>query len=234
MTVFRSLLKNCLEMNKLILCRYTARKGSPPRLVALLPQAEQVDPIGTQIKASGFNMIVLPFADDIRHLRFDTEEAQNIATHEQIDKAKALINQLTLSGQYDPKSYENPVLQRHYANLQALALDEETEEYLEDQTIPNYERLKLRAEGLIKEFKESIGWQDIDISLNTESAIKNKRKSLEESTDYDCIASIRAVRNDSKALAKFTVSDLKSFLDHVGIKAKRIKNEIIDQILCYE
>lgn len=219
-------------MNKLIICRYTARKGSPPRLVALLPQAEQIDQIGTQIKAPGFNMIILPFADDIRHLRFEVEEAQNIATHEQIDKAKALINQLSLPVKYDPKSYDNPVLQKHYANLQALALDEETEEAFEDQSIPNYERIKLRAEGLINEFKESIGWQDVSTIPPPELGNKSKRKSADDDADYDCIAAIRAVKNDSKALNKFTVADLKSYLESIGIKAKRIKSEIIDQIVC--
>ena len=218
-------------MNKLIICRYTARKGSPPRLVALLPQAELIDQIGTQIKAPGFNMIILPFADDIRHLRFDAEEAQNIATHEQIDKAKALISQLTLPVKYDPKSYDNPVLQKHYVNLQALALDEEIEEAFEDQSIPNYERVRARAEGLINEFKESIGWQDVATIPD-----KSKRKSAGDDADcdYDCISAIRAVKNDSKALTKFTVADLKSYLESIGLKAKRIKSEIIDQIICNE
>lgn len=227
--MFASLLKNCLELNKLILCRWTARRGSPPRLVALLPQAEKLDEIGTQIKAPGFNMIILPFADDIRHLRFsdDGEEKEQaiVASHEQIDKAKALINKLILSGRYNPDSFDNPVLQRHYANLQALALDQEPEGSLQDPTIPDYERIRSKAGEQIMEFKESIGLKDVnEIS---EPSVKTKRSAA--SADYDCVKEIDAVKSDTGALAKFTVNDLKTYLESVGIKAKRVKAEIIGQ-----
>ena len=37
-TLFSALLKKCLEREKVVICRYTARKNTPPRFVALLPQ----------------------------------------------------------------------------------------------------------------------------------------------------------------------------------------------------
>ena len=230
--MFTSLLKNCLEMNQLVLCRWTARRGAPPRLVALLPQDEKLDEIGTQIKALGFNMIILPFADDIRHLRFNDDGGDKkdviVANHEQIDKAKALVNKLILPGRYNPDSFDNPVLQRHYANLQALALDQEPEgNPNDDATMPDYERIKGKAEVQIKEFKESIGLNDAAAISET---VKVKRPaSPSASNDYDCIKEIEAVKSDPSALAKFTVNDLKTYLDSVGIKAKRVKAEIIGQ-----
>lgn len=223
-----------MELNKLIICRWVARKGAPPRLVALLPQAEKLDEIGTQIKPPGFNMIILPFADDIRHLRFNEDETKDtaiVASHEQVDKAKALISKLALPGRFDPDSYDNPVLQRHYANLQALALDQEPEGNLEDCTMPAYDRFKLRAEQEMKEFKESIGLKEVledDEDTNVKAPSK---RSATKSEDYDCISAISAIKTDPKALAKFTVNDLKSYLESVGIKAKRLKPEIIEQIL---
>jgi ATP-dependent DNA helicase 2 subunit 1 len=223
-----------LELDRLVLCRWTARRGSPPRLVALLPQAEKLDEIGTQIKASGFNMIILPFADDIRHLRFDADDNDNekvreatVASHEQIDKAKALITKLVLpGGAFNPDSYDNPVLQSHYANLQALALDQEIDGQLEDCTLPAYDRIKLRAQQEISDFAQVIGLNEVA------SLIEDlpKAKKSKQSDDFDPITAIAAVRSDSKALAKFTVNDLKSYLDSVGIKAKRVKAEIIEQI----
>lgn len=228
--MFASLLKSCLELNKLILCRWTARRGSPPRLVALLPQAEKLDEIGTQIKAPGFNMIPLPFADDIRHLRFSDDDGKEkehalVASYDQIDKAKALMSKLVLSGRYNPDSFDNPVLQRHYANLQALALDQEPEGNLQhDPTMPDYDRIRSKAEAQIAEFKEAIGLADV-----TEQPAKVKRPAASASADYDCIKDIDAVKSDPSALAKFTVNDLKTYLESVGIKAKRLKAEIIGQ-----
>lgn len=177
-------------------------------------------------------MIILPFADDIRHLKFGAEEEEGeknkaiVATHDQIDKAKALISKLILPGSFSPDSFDNPVLQRHYANLQALALDQEPDgSFDNDTTMPDYERIKIKAENEIKEFKESIGIKDA--GEIAEPAPSNSKK--RSAADYDCIKEIEAIKNDPKALAKFTVSDLKSYLDSIGIKAKRLKSEIIDQ-----
>lgn len=217
-------------MDRLVFCRWTARRGAPPRLVALLPQAEKLDEIGTQIKAPGFNMIILPFADDIRHLRFSDNEEKGeatVASHEQIDKAKALITKLVLpGGGYNPDSYDNPVLQSHYANLQALALDQEIDGQLEDCTIPAYDRFKLRAQQEISDFVQAVGLNEV-VTLAEEP----KAKKPKQSDDFDPVSEVAAVKSDSKALAKFTVNDLKSYLESVGIKAKRVKAEIIEQII---
>lgn len=217
-------------MDKLVLCRWTARRGAPPRLVALLPQAEKIDEIGTQIKAPGFNMIILPFADDIRHLRFNEDEngEANVASHEQIDKAKALITKLVLPGGFNPDSFDNPVLQNHYANLQALALDQEIDGQLEDCTLPAYDRIKLRAQQEISDFIHVVGLKDVVVNSINEP----KPKKPKQSEDFDPITAIAAVKSDPNALAKFTVNDLKNYLDSVGIKAKRVKAEIIEQITC--
>lgn len=222
-----------MELDKLLLCRWTARRGAPPRLVALLPQAEKVDEIGTQIKAPGFNMIVLPFADDIRHLKFnenENETVKNVASHDQIDKAKALITKLALPA-FNLDSYDNPVLQSHYANLQALALDQEIEGELEDCTLPAYDRIKLRAQQEISDFVQSIGLKDVLTTDPPKDKTTSKRfKPSSASEDFDPISAISAVKNDPSELAKFTVNDLKNYLDSIGIKAKRVKTEIIQQI----
>lgn len=214
----------------MVICRWTPWRGAPPRLVALLPQAEKLDEIGTQIKAPGFNMIILPFADDIRHLRFDedaaaaSDETAKIANHDQIDKAKALIGKLVIPGAN--VSFDNPVLQRHYANLQALALDQEVEGEVVDSTLPNYDRIKSKAEEEIIEFKNAIGLQNDQFS-NSDLAVKETKK---RSNDQDPITSIAAVLNDPAALSRFTVNDLKAYLESVGIKPKRLKGEIVQQI----
>jgi ATP-dependent DNA helicase 2 subunit 1 len=130
---------------------------------------EEFDRDGTQLIPSGFHLIHLPYADDIRQLKF---EPQPKATTEQIVKAKKLVK--TLRIKFDSRNFENPgtlsqtnitctlfcsytltrlslfvcfclftiywiALQRHYANLQAIALDREVLEETPDYVVPDEE-----------------------------------------------------------------------------------------------
>jgi ATP-dependent DNA helicase 2 subunit 1 len=54
------------------------------------------------------------------------------ANSEQIDKAKELIKKLQFA--FRSESFENPGLQKHFANVEALALDRENVDELQDFT----------------------------------------------------------------------------------------------------
>lgn len=43
----------CLEKEVMALCRYIARRNTPPRIVALIPQEEEVDEQKVQIAPPG-------------------------------------------------------------------------------------------------------------------------------------------------------------------------------------
>merc|ERR1711977_740459 len=75
-------------------------------------------------------MILLPFADEIRKLVFPTPEGVRIS-QEIHDGARDLINALRIDT-FTPGCVENPVLQKHYAAVQALALEEQQPEATED------------------------------------------------------------------------------------------------------
>lgn len=64
--VFAALLQSMLSKNKYALGLYMPRENVIPAFVAILPQAEEVDEEGNQLVPPGMNMIVLPYADDIR------------------------------------------------------------------------------------------------------------------------------------------------------------------------
>ena len=66
-----------LAMDKMAIARWTPRDNAPPRMAALLPQAESVDEEGIQINPPGFHVIPLPYADDIRNLDL-TEQPKGI------------------------------------------------------------------------------------------------------------------------------------------------------------
>ena len=76
----------------------------------------------------------MPFADDIRDVEPDETPKP---TEEQINKAKKLVKTLRIN--FDSNQFENPLLQRHYSALQALALDKDQLEETPDYIIPDEE-----------------------------------------------------------------------------------------------
>ncbi|KAM6951194.1 X-ray repair cross-complementing protein 6 [Aplochiton taeniatus] len=148
---FTALSKRCMERNVFALCRYTRVRNSPPRFIALVPQQEEVDQGQIQITPPGFNAIFLPWADDIRTLDVPPFPT---ATDPQVDKMKEIATKLRFK--YRSDAFENPVIQQHYRNLEALALDLMTPENIEDFTIPKVEMMDKRVGGLVEEFKELV------------------------------------------------------------------------------
>ncbi|KAJ1558971.1 X-ray repair cross-complementing protein 6, partial [Cladochytrium tenue] len=66
--VFVQLLARLVALEKAAICSFIPRKNAAPRLVALLPQLqlEEFDDRNNLIRPSGFHLIHIPFADDIR------------------------------------------------------------------------------------------------------------------------------------------------------------------------
>jgi hypothetical protein len=139
-----TLLESMLERKVMAVVRYIPRKSSIPFLAALLPQAESDDPAGVdQVRPPGFQMVLLPFADEIRRLVFPAPEGIAI-TEDMVKHAKDLVDALRIDG-FTPGCVENPVLQRHYASVQALALGEEQPEETVDVLQPDAAALTEKA-----------------------------------------------------------------------------------------
>lgn len=88
----------------------------------------------------------------------DYKPSNSRATDEQTDLAKTVIKSLKMA-KFDNREIPNPVLQRHYANLHALALNKETlsESAITDFLLPDTEGMekptKVKA---VTDFLESI------------------------------------------------------------------------------
>ena len=54
------------------------------------------------------------------------------ANASQIDAAKAIVKAITFK--YSPDDFDNPSLQKHYANIEAMALDRDAPEEVDDLT----------------------------------------------------------------------------------------------------
>ena len=151
-----ALIKQLSNKKKCAIVKFVAREGSVIKLCALMPQAEKYDEDYFQTPP-GFNMIVLPWADDIRSnsvimAKFPKDLPQ--VSDEEFELAKKLIKKMNIS--FDCRAFENYELQKFYATLQALALEEQSEEPVEDTLQPNEEGLEKVLNGLDEEFRKAI------------------------------------------------------------------------------
>lgn len=150
-----ALLKCMLEKRLMALASYVARKNAEPAMVVLLPQAELQDPSGAeQIRPPGFHMIRLPWAEEIRELSFPAPQSATLPSVELVEAARRAITALKL-GHFVPGCAENPVLQKHWAKVQALALGEDQPEETVDVLQPDEAALAAKA-PLLEAWKSAI------------------------------------------------------------------------------
>ena len=151
-----ALIKQMLNKNKCAIVKFVAREGSVIKLCALLPQAEKYDEDYFQTPP-GFNMIVLPWADDIRSnadiMAKYPKDLPN-PSDEQNELAKKIVKKMNIS--FDCRAFENYELQKFYATLQALALDEPNIEPVEDTLQPSEEGLEKVLDGIDEEFRKAV------------------------------------------------------------------------------
>ncbi|CAM9259428.1 unnamed protein product, partial [Laminaria digitata] len=145
------------------LARFTRASGAASRMVALLPQEETTED-GMQLLPPGLNAIVLPFADEVREAKATTAEEGDVKPEvsqgeEGVLAAEGIVKALQLDD-FDCRQFENPVLQRHYAALQAIALSEEEISWdpeRDDNTRPDEKGVDAAIAPLLQAFKVSYG-----------------------------------------------------------------------------
>ncbi|XP_028603564.2 X-ray repair cross-complementing protein 6 isoform X1 [Podarcis muralis] len=229
-TLFNALLTKCLEKGVMAVCRYTPRRNTPPRFIALVPQEEELDEQNVQVAPSGFHLIFLPYADDKRKVDF-TEKLQ--ANQEQVSKMMEIVHKLRFK--YRSESFENPVLQQHYMNLEALALDLLEPEKAEDLTVPKVEVMDCRMGNLAEEFKQLVYPPGYDPDGKT-----TKRKQAGDGTiPLEKKAKIEISEEDLRnhvqkgTLGKLTVPVLKEVCRNYKLTAGTKKQELLDAVTEY-
>ncbi|KAK0051580.1 X-ray repair cross-complementing protein 5 [Biomphalaria pfeifferi] len=221
-TLFTALLQKCLDRDVTPICKYIPGNNFPPRFVTLLPQKEEIDEHKVQVTPPGFHVIFLPFADDFRKLNYDTKPK---ATKEQIDKAKEVIKKMNFK--FSSEDFENPVLQKHWRNIEALALKRVDLEEFVDHTMPPTEALMKRAGKVLEEFKDLVFPSDYYQKTKASSSAAKKAKTEDALIDIDIKEEARAGR-----LTKLTVAILKEIIKKhkIATTATR-KNDLIDAII---
>lgn len=242
-----ALIKQMASKNKFAIVKFVPREGSNVKFCAMLPQKESFDEDYFQ-NPPGFNLIPLPYADDIRSnsdIMKKMPQGVEISTH-QSEFAKKLIKKMNIS--FDSRNFENPTIQKFYATLQALALEENEVENVEDLINPD-ESLTTILNGVDEEFSNAFFGSNQHGNAKVEeenerkgkkiargkNKDKSKSRSKEKNMDLDDVDkfsddNLKKMCNDD-SIADFTVPQLKDIckLKHISLKAKK-KTDIIDEL----
>lgn len=138
-------------MDRIAIVKFTPRQNSQCRFCALVPQDESVDPRDGYVSPAGFQLIQLPYADDLRDTQAIVEYAglkkeatepgiMDTLSKNEKNSAKLLVKNLNID--FDSRNFENPSLQKFFSGLQALALNEDEPEATQDLLEPRYDELK--------------------------------------------------------------------------------------------
>lgn len=220
--LFTALLNRCLHHDVVVICKYIQSKSSPPCFVALVPQKEILNEQKVQTSPSGFHVIFLPFADDFRKIDLGVTPK---ALPEQKEKAQELIKNLKFT--FSPDKFENPDIQEHWRNIEALALERTEREEFVDYAIPDKEQMAQRAGTFAEQLQALIYPKDYKPNLKRKRTdgheIKNKVP-CHENADLKTLA-----ENDK--LKGMKVADLKQLMKENDVKVIGTKKqELIDAI----
>lgn len=243
--VFLALLDRMLANNCVAICRLIARISGEPRFVALLPQKEEVDESGSQVMPSGFHVIHLPYADDMRKLDYKRDLPR--ASDEQKAKMAKLITKMDFPS-FSSDNFENPTLQKHYRNLEALALDRDEPEPFEDLTDPDPEQLKASLGKYTAAVREAIFPEGYDPEAAAAPkrtpaaprapAGKRAKKGAEEEAEggqAESVLTLDDVKRQFQAglLGKYTVPVLKEACRLAKLKPAARKPDLLEQLEAY-
>ncbi|BBM97060.1 ATP-dependent DNA helicase 2 subunit 1 [Marchantia polymorpha subsp. ruderalis] len=238
---FIALHRSMLNMKKFALAFHGGTAN--PLLVALVPQEEETDETGGQLQPPGMQMIYLPYADDIRPAEkylVDVLNHPQRGEEEQIDKAVALMRKLDLKD-FTVYQIQNPALQKHYAILQALALEEDELPEVKDETLPDEEGMKLPSVvSAVKDFKNAAYGESYDEEMADEAALKakgsaasQKRKASAENASREATQYDWNELADSGKLKDLTVVELKYYLSAHNQPLSGKKEILINRILTH-
>jgi len=235
----KALIDVLLERKLMALVRYIPRRKSQPVLAALLPQAEQLDDAGVeQLQAPGFHMIILPWGAEIRENVFPMPEGMPPPSEALLGAARSAIRAMSLDG-FVPGCVENPVLQKHYAGVQALALGEEFLEETPDLLQPDDAALLEKAplfiewRGLVDSMSDVVRamMPSKRSATGCEDAPRTRRRT-EDARPAEGPTTLEAMRAVVFAgqLERLTLGMLKDWLKAQGISTTGKKADLVERV----
>ncbi|KAB5532643.1 SPOC like C-terminal domain-containing protein [Coniochaeta sp. 2T2.1] len=244
--VFSALWQKMLKDNKMALAWHIPRKNANPILVAILASGAPEDG-GTPYLPAGLWLYPLPFADDLRNVELPVTAR---CSNGLIDQMRPIVKNLQLpKGIYNPTKYPNPSLQWHYRILQAMALEEEVPESLDDPTIPKYKAIAKRVGGYIEEWADSLDGEaqglmgsravkrEIEDDEDEEEDRPKKRAKAAPKPKAGSQKLAGGMSNaqlklavENETLGKMTVAELKDVLASKGVSTAGKKAELVEKL----
>ncbi|KAK7422252.1 ATP-dependent DNA helicase II subunit 1 [Neonectria punicea] len=239
--VFTALWQKLLNDDKIGIAWCIVRANAQPMLAAIIPSKERSDDdSGTPYLPAGLWIYPLPCQDDLREVKGPGEVAQ--ASDELKTQMRTIVQQLQLpKAMYNPTKYPNPSLQWHYKILQALALEEEVPEKVEDTTEPKFKAISKRAGGYLEEWSETLANEagsvaskkalkrEADDGEPDRPTKRSRATSEKPSGSSMTIAQLKAAI-DSGGIAKMTVAQLKDLLGAKGLSTSGKKMDLIERV----
>ncbi|KAH6778427.1 ATP-dependent DNA helicase 2 subunit Ku70-like protein [Perilla frutescens var. frutescens] len=236
--VFIALHRSMLRLKRFAVAFYGS--STHPQLVALVAQDEIICTRG-QVEPPGMHMIYLPYSDDIRHieeLHTDTTPLAPRATEDQIKSAYSLVKRIDLK-KFSVCQFSNPALQRHYAVLQALALDEDEMPDVKDETLPDEEGfarpgvVKALEELKLCVYGENFEQENDAAGSGKTSEASKKRKAISDNATKEYAKHEWSDLADNGQLKELTVSELKYYLTVHNLPVTGKKEALISRILTH-
>lgn len=238
--VFIAIYRSMLRLQKYAVAFYGY--SSNPQLVALVAREEITSSSG-QIEPPGMHMIYLPYSDDIRHiekLHMTTNGSAPRASKEQIENAVAMMRKLELKD-FSVYQFSNPALQRHYAILQVLALEEDELPETKDETMPDEEGMQRPGIAkAVQAFKDAVYGEKHDFEEAEAEATKakgseasQKRKASAEVAAKEAASYNWSELADTGKLKDLTVVELKYYLTAQNLPLTGKKEILINRILTH-
>ncbi|XP_051149788.1 ATP-dependent DNA helicase 2 subunit KU70 [Andrographis paniculata] len=237
-SIFIALLRSMLRLKRFAVAFNGS--SSNPHLVALVAQDEIVSASG-QVEPAGMHMIYLPYSDDIRpieELHTDKNPVAPRATDDQIKSASSFVKRVELK-EFSVGQFSNPGLQRHYAVLQALALDEDEMPDVKDDTLPDEEGFaRPKIVTALEEFKLSVYGENYNEENDTMDTGKTSEASRKRKLIADHASKEYANYNwsdlaDSGQLKDLTVAELKYYLNVEKLPVTGKKEALVTRILTH-
>jgi ATP-dependent DNA helicase 2 subunit 1 len=217
-------IQRMLVKNVIAVCSLAMRKNSTLQLVALLPQVgvNQLPKLPT-----GFHVLPLPFADDLRELSIPPLEHVD---EKLIETFSSIIEPLVEP--FDPRSMPNPSLSKQYAYLHAMAMGNEDFDF-EDPTVPKYQKIGDKSGPMINVFNQMT--QEIAPQVDVAKPIKPTKRKAEQMETGDITSIPETDIRDAIAngiLHKFTVAQLTDIVKGRNEKVKsKKKADLVEQVM---
>jgi ATP-dependent DNA helicase 2 subunit 1 len=224
---FAAIFKAMLKLKRAAVVRVTPRDYNQPFLAALVAQEHDEE---AEV-FNGMHLIPMPYQDDIRDFRIDPSLCpdKTKANGQQIQAAREVVKQINLA-EFSSYEFNNPVIQKHYASVQALALEEDDMDFDDKEDDDVQPETMTQFDDILDAFKAT--YDDIE-NPSTGTTTKRKapssggaaKKPKVDSSSLDWPALFKADQ-----IKKQTVPTLKSFCKETGLSCAGKKADLVERV----